>query len=691
MKIRLTKKRIILFTSLLLLLSIILFTFLNKSSQIPKPYIGNWINEQENEWVYGFYEEFAVYDCDFWDYDSVSEENEQQVHITLRKGSERLKLHLTRLDDNQLTIQSDDGGEERFVRMDKVYPAYPKADSSFFPTPEFKFDSVTIVGYYRNLDKGIKGFSQRFFPSPFEVTISNFLVQDELKYYADIDKKGRFKITFPVMNTQELYIDWKRTRIKTIVEPGDVLFLFANIEDYLLSFDDMLSYDAYVDRPKEVLFMGEHARANNEIRQYTNPRISVGGDSKEITDDMEYLHKSVNAYNQRIGVFEKHLEDYPTASEKFKYYKRTEERLDLGFSLLQRAYDIAGREKPYFHEDYLAYIKENFPMDKELDYTLTRNVRSILNDYMFYMHSISEKRNAPVYFTEIGRRLDEEGLLSEDIKQQIDELNEQEEAYKLLDDKENKETLLAEINARCDQLNTIELVRTTASTIQDERSFFYSNLGDSIIANQHLLELWTTSCYVYWFEVIKRPLSSYQQTVFKEKIKNPSLVAYIDRTQRDLEKTVEEGKVYNTSFKNTEHLKEHKEAKQLFEELIEPYKGKVIYVDFWGTWCGACRRDMKEAHAVKEAFKDEPVIFMYLANRSAEDSWKNFINELGLTGENIVHYRLPDEQQGMIERLFSVMNFPTYMLIDQEGKVVDTNAARPTNLEALSKQINDLL
>lgn len=100
---------------------------------------------------------------------------------------------------------------------------------------------------------------------------------------------------------------------------------------------------------------------------------------------------------------------------------------------------------------------------------------------------------------------------------------------------------------------------------------------------------------------------------------------------------------------------------------------------------------MKEAHAVKEAFKDEPVIFMYLANRSAEDSWKNFINELGLTGENIVHYRLPDEQQGMIERLFSVMNFPTYMLIDQEGKVVDTNAARPTNLEALSKQINDLL
>jgi len=54
-----------LFTSIFLIGCVIL------NAQIPEALIGNWINEKTNEWEYGFFEEFAIYKNDFWQYESI--------------------------------------------------------------------------------------------------------------------------------------------------------------------------------------------------------------------------------------------------------------------------------------------------------------------------------------------------------------------------------------------------------------------------------------------------------------------------------------------------------------------------------------------------------------------------------------------------------------------------------------------
>ncbi len=125
------------------------------------------------------------------------------------------------------------------------------------------------------------------------------------------------------------------------------------------------------------------------------------------------------------------------------------------------------------------------------------------------------------------------------------------------------------------------------------------------------------------------------------------------------------------SLKNTNHLSNAKSADSLWLKLIRPYKGKIIYVDFWGTWCGPCKREMEYAADLKKQFIGKDVVFMYLANNSPENSWKNVINDYSLTGENVVHYRLPAEQQTMIEQRFGINAFPTYMIVDRNGNIVD--------------------
>lgn len=685
------KNKIVLSAITFLMVVSMLFIFLfplKKKSAIPEKYLGNWINEKSNDWEYGFFEDFAIYKSDFWEYQSVSIDDSIHITLSLSKGSEKIKLRLLPEAENLITVKHPDDKEDKVVRMQKTYPTYQSKDTVSFSAPVFLIDSVTIIGYYRNLDKGMKGFVERFFPSPFEVAVHNFLTGEEVKYHAKIDLSGRFEITLPVMNAQELLIDWKRTRIRAVAEPQDTLFLFADINDYLLTADDKKNYESYIDRPKQVLFMGDNARLNNEIYQFKNPWISINRNELRNAGDMEYLQECQKAYERRITLLNEHLEKMPDVSDKFRTYQLTKEKYELGYNLLQHYYDLASNGKNSFQEEYVQYIRENFPLDNEPDYTLTGEFYVFLHDYIHYVKQ--QHGSLLVFFEEIGERLKNDGKLTHDLQHQIDEINKLACVPDSAEEKE-KEKISKEVNLMADKLNANNLVKETAEMLHNEKAFLNTVISDSLITNHYLRELWTTNRYNYWFDVLRKPLSIQQQIIFKQKVKNPDLRVYIDNIQKHYGNVTNEEIANEASLKNTEHLKEYKEADLLFEELIRPYKGKVIYVDFWGTWCGGCRRDLKISGHVKKELENEDVVFMYFANRSPEVTWKNVIKEMNLTGENIVHFRLPNEQQGMIERKFSVNHFPTYMLIGKDGKVVNQNAKSPADAKGAVAQIKELL
>ncbi|RZL15118.1 MAG: TlpA family protein disulfide reductase [Pedobacter sp.] len=174
-------------------------------------------------------------------------------------------------------------------------------------------------------------------------------------------------------------------------------------------------------------------------------------------------------------------------------------------------------------------------------------------------------------------------------------------------------------------------------------------------------------------------------------IGSPAMEESLIKYQDHLLKIPGEDFAYIENLKNTNHLKGAKDADSLFNALLLPYKGKVVYIDFWGTWCGPCRDEMKYVGAAKDALKDKEVIFMYFANNSPEVTWKSMIKDMKLTGSNVVHYKLPDLQQNLLEQRLSIKGFPTYMLVDKDGKLVSTAAPRPSNPVELVKAVTVLL
>ena len=126
------------------------------------------------------------------------------------------------------------------------------------------------------------------------------------------------------------------------------------------------------------------------------------------------------------------------------------------------------------------------------------------------------------------------------------------------------------------------------------------------------------------------------------------------------------------------------EGKEILSKLTEPYRGKFILLDIWGTWCGPCKDALSHAQEMYQRLAKYDLQYMYLANHSPKDTWENVIKEYNVTGSNVVHFNLPPEQQQAVERYLKIFAFPTYKVIDPEGRVLDVKVD-PRNLDSTEK------
>jgi thiol-disulfide isomerase/thioredoxin len=124
-----------------------------------------------------------------------------------------------------------------------------------------------------------------------------------------------------------------------------------------------------------------------------------------------------------------------------------------------------------------------------------------------------------------------------------------------------------------------------------------------------------------------------------------------------------------------------------FKDVIAKYKGKVIYLDFWASWCGPCKGEMPYSLKMQDYFKGKDVAFVYISSDRDSVAWKQMIKILQITGD---HYRASKKFRREYDDLYNVRYIPRYVIIDKNGKTVDDDAKRPSDL-GVRKDIEALL
>lgn len=626
-----------------------------------------WRNEQTGDWDIGFTEKYAIYDCRFWEYGNLKRMNDK-FEVTLVNPDKTLKVAVGKQKDGkrQMTIG---GGKKQVYSLitSETLPDYPTKDWSTFKDNGYREgDTVTFVGWLKDLPQEVLDKKRLF-----EIDLYSIYTKEGVEFKGDIDDEGRFIVKVPVENSQEIYADWRRSHLHTVLEPGETYF-------YLFDYKN-----------KKRLFMGHNARLQNELLAHNFIRAYEQSDEHSMTDEQikAYNDQWMNMYQRNVTMLDSLLNENPTLSRKYADYQRMSNVSTMAQELLQSRLFAISKKLP---QTTLDFIEDNLWSNIVKPYTVSREI----GWFLYYYLLMAQEKNPQMqqnrtFDANTLLQMSERGLFkasAEDLAtiKKWQNMMEQykkaspDEAKKI--EEQNKE-LIEELNILMQRPEVEDIVNDYFDMVD-----LKAKVIDSVYQDPVLRDIAKGQLLCSRFVERRLPLNQTCMDVLSE-IQLPTIRNAI-MTRNDKLLAIQQAEVEDiASLHPSSDVEGLTDGEAILRKILEPYKGRIVYLDIWGTWCGPCKEKLSESDYVKQQLKEFDIVYLYLANRSPEESWKNVIKQYKLTGDNCVHYNLPTAQQRAVEEFLHVDAFPTYKLIDKQGNIHDLHWLHTDDMDSFKETL----
>ncbi|MCU0419648.1 MAG: carboxypeptidase-like regulatory domain-containing protein [Cyclobacteriaceae bacterium] len=142
------------------------------------------------------------------------------------------------------------------------------------------------------------------------------------------------------------------------------------------------------------------------------------------------------------------------------------------------------------------------------------------------------------------------------------------------------------------------------------------------------------------------------------------------------------------TYRNVEDVTLNRQGdEQAFVQLLDSCRGKkLVYIDFWASWCGPCLAEFEDAKKLQQQYQDD-IVFVMLSLDGHEDRWKNALAKYGLAS-GFHHFRIGPESS--LSDLYDVTSIPRYVLLNKDGSHANLDAKRPSD-PRLRKEFDRLL
>ena len=121
---------------------------------------------------------------------------------------------------------------------------------------------------------------------------------------------------------------------------------------------------------------------------------------------------------------------------------------------------------------------------------------------------------------------------------------------------------------------------------------------------------------------------------------------------------------------------------------LSSFKGSLVYVDVWATWCGPCKAEIPYLKSLEQDYHEQNIVFLSVSVDTNKDEWLKMVKEEELGG-----IQLWADGWSQITKDYAIFGIPRFMLFSKDGKVISNDAPRPSNEETrklFDKYLTDL-
>jgi len=717
------------------------FIFDIELKDLPHPYginkelEGNWFNNQNAAWEIGFYDNKAVYKSRVWDYDAVALKKGNGT-VTLTDGNQKVTLFVKKGKKGSYSIGENPKALTVCSNTTDNLVVKSRENDEPYELPILKHDTTVYSGF-------IKNYGPKADFKTIAIHVDDIITGEQNNHVATIDDKGFFSVQIPLYYPHEVWVRSPVFNGSVYLEPGKNVFQLLGDKQSLymgesakLNFDlDKFkneTYSDYGDMMSKILDMkpGDYKvycqdAANKKYQKLETLRESnvIGAKAYQIGKlEIEYnTISSLMAYqrNKEMAYRKKNNIPWEQREINFKSDTLTADYYDfINDAVFNNQLAVISTNGYQGAINRLQFLDLNesenlsvtmFELADELkkrNYSFTKEEQEVL-DYIKVVEDFQNSPEQKAFNEKYGEKLSafvekHQKVIQEIAKADSFDLDKLEK-YLLKNNipisKEEKEMLAA--NKKLQKSESSKKLKQYSTSENDFAGFYdkHNAILNYLFSekrtnyrNEKLAELFgikpgfatdiITSIGIY-NKVVEQltPLSEEDLILVQKKIKIPFVSDFLkkwnDQTITKLEANKKlGGYVVNEVPKSV--------GDELFANIMKKYEGKVVYVDFWATWCGPCRSGIKEIASLKEEMKDKDVAFVYLTNQSSpEGTWSGMIPNI--KGE---HYRLSTDEWNYLSSKFNITGIPHYVLVNKKGEVVNPKLGFMSN-ESIKKVIEE--
>ena len=639
----------------------------------------SWRNVETGEWVISLFNDYAVYDNKVWQYEKKSEKK-----IVLSSGNGKIAISIGKEKEGK-RVFAFDGKKLTFTAITtSTITDYPTADETFFNT-ELKEGNAVVSGWLR--------FPKEMLRSSLtvEALLGNVATDDYTHHSTQTDSLGRFELNVPLVGTQGVSLLIRTSQNETIdgvgvvLTPGEKYFM---LKDY---------------KSSQTLFMGDDARLQNELQAESPHMDYVGFIDTPVSDDSVSVmaKKWILSYEQCLAQNKDFLIQHPNMSKRFRDYIPESQRIDVCREILMMHYETYSRLLP---ADIMQWVEEHSAVDTSLPVNLISGMASMLR-YKRECYTWADPRiNVLWRRASVLPWLESKGMLrlsDEDHVAigQVEQMNREIFALytRIKDRRALNDSISGVAEKYAEHVDVVNKIQESADYQKALNTLCVG--GEQGIANAIIDSLCTDPLVnsLHHTQILNEYIDHERCALPEELepyialIKEPFFRDVISKKNDYYKQLMKEKEAaVNACIHPSSDVEGLTDGKAIIDKIVEPYRGKIVYLDIWGTWCAPCKRKLSESHKLKAELEGYDIVYLYLANRSPEKSWKNVIAEYNLTEPNCVHYNLPADQQHAVEQYVGLTGYPTYRLFDKQGRMHHLNWLDDENLSEFKKKLDSM-